>query len=75
MESDSSANAGSRDSSGKVEEPVLGVNVWLSRRDVRELGRSGVEGREGGLVRDADDEGLGLEDSISDDSVDCCEIS
>ncbi len=51
IESESSANAGSRESRGNAEEPVLGVNVWLSRRDVRELGRRGVEGREGGLLR------------------------
>ena len=51
IESESSAKAGSRDSSGKAEEPDLGVKLWLSRSDVRELGRRGVEGREGGLVR------------------------
>jgi hypothetical protein len=60
IESDNSANAGSRHSNGKAEVPALGVNVWLSRRDVRELGRKGVEGREGGLLRDADVEGFGL---------------
>ena len=52
IESLSSANAGSKASSGKAE--VLtpkrpGVNVWLSRRLVRDEGRSGVEGRDGGL--------------------------
>lgn len=60
IESDSSAKAGSRDSNGKAKEPVLGVKVWLSRRDVRELGRRGVDGREGGLLRDADVDRFGL---------------
>ena len=50
MLSDNSANAGSRASSGKEDVPdAPGVNVWLSRRDVRDDGRRGVEGREGGL--------------------------
>ena len=64
IESASSAKAGSRDSRGDVEEPVSGVKVRLSRRDVRELGRRGVEGREGTLLREADVERLALEDSI-----------
>lgn len=50
MESESSAKAGSSDSNGKAEVPDLEVKVWLSRREVRELGRRGVEGREGGLA-------------------------
>lgn len=50
IESASSAKAGSRGSRGDVEEPVSGVKVRLSRRDVRELGRRGVEGREGALL-------------------------
>ena len=52
IESLSSAKAGSSVSRGKAElvAPKLpGVKVWLSRRDVREEGRRGVEGREGGL--------------------------
>lgn len=53
IESDSSAKAGSRDSRGKVEEVLPpGVKVWLSRNDVRELGRRGVVGREGGRDED-----------------------
>ena len=32
---------------------------------MRELGRRGVEGREGGLLREAEVERLGLEKSIS----------
>jgi len=48
MESDSSAKAGSRASSGKVGCCVPGVKVWEERREVREVGRRGVVGREGG---------------------------
>ena len=53
MESESSAKAGSRASRGKAElEPEApGVKDCDSRREVREEGRSGVEGREGGLLR------------------------
>ena len=61
IESLSSAKAGSRPSRGKADAcpPRLpGVNVWLSRKDVREDGRSGVEGRDGGF-RVADVERLG----------------
>ena len=54
MESESSANAGSSASRGKAAFPELGVNVWLSRSEVRELGRRGVEGREGGFTRVAE---------------------
>lgn len=68
IESESSAKAGSRESRGNAEEPVLGVKVWLSRRDVRELGRRGVEGREGGLLREAEVERLGLGKSIFEGS-------
>lgn len=51
IESDSSANAGSRESSGKADEVLPpGVNDWLSRKDVRELGRRGVVGLEGGAI-------------------------
>ena len=64
IESESSAKAGSRESRGNAEEPILGVKVWLSRRDVRELDRRGVEGREGGLLREAEVERLELEKSI-----------
>ena len=63
IESESSANAGSSDSRGEKEVLVPGVKVWLSRREVRELGRSGVDGREGGF-RVADVERLGAEGSI-----------
>lgn len=58
MESESSAKAGSRTSSGKAAVEVPGVNDWLSRREVREEERRGVEGREGGLVREAEVERL-----------------
>lgn len=54
MESASSANAGSRVSRGKSEDRVLALKLWLSRRDVRELERRGVVGREEGLMRVAD---------------------
>lgn len=48
----SSAKAGSRDSSGRAEEweEVRGVE-FEARREVREGGRRGVVGREGGLLR------------------------
>lgn len=59
MESDSSAKAGSSDSRGKFDLDAPGVKVWLSRREVREEGRSGVEGRDGGLERVADVERFG----------------
>lgn len=50
IESASSAKAGSKDSSGKAEEVLPPcAKVWLSRSDVRELGRRGVVGREGVL--------------------------
>ena len=52
IESLNSANAGSSPSNGKAEALKLwlpGVNDWLSRSDVREDGRSGVEGRDGGF--------------------------
>lgn len=64
MESESSAKAGSSDSRGQAAEPDFGVKVWLSRREVRELGRRGVDGREGGLVRLAEVERLGFGNSI-----------
>lgn len=54
MESASSANAGSRVLRGKSEDCVLALKLWLSRRDVRELERRGVVGREEGLMRVAD---------------------
>lgn len=57
MESDNSAKAGSRASRGKAELYVpdaLGVKDCELRREVRDEGRSGVEGREGGLLRVAD---------------------
>ena len=55
MESDNSAKAGSRASRGKAELKVpppdaLGVNDWELRSEVRDEGRRGVDGREGGLV-------------------------
>lgn len=53
IESDSSAKAGSNDSSGKAAEVLPpGVNVWLSLKEVRELGRRGVVGRDGGRLRE-----------------------
>ena len=64
IESESSAKPASSDSRGNTEVPALGVNDWLSRREVRELGRSGVDGRDGGLVRVAEVERLGCEISI-----------
>lgn len=64
IESESSAKAGSRYSRGLVDEPGLGVKVWLSRSDVRELGRRGVDGRDGGFMREAEVERFGLETSI-----------
>lgn len=73
IESESSANAGSRDSRGKAEaEDAPGVKVWLSRREVREEGRSGVEGREGGLFweRVAEVERIGFGRSILNRSLD-----
>lgn len=55
IESDNSAKAGSRESKGKEEDALPpGVKVWLSRKDVRELERKGVVGREGGRLRDED---------------------
>ena len=55
IESESSAKAGSRDSRGNAEEVLPpGVNVWLSRSEVREPGRRGVVGREGGRLREED---------------------
>ena len=62
IESLSSAKAGSSPSSGKADvlAPRLpGVKVWLSRKDVREDGLRGVDGRDGGL-READVERFGL---------------
>ena len=46
MESASSAKAGSRDCNGNSDE--LPLTAELSLKDVREVGRKGVEGREGG---------------------------
>ena len=60
MESDNSAKAGSSESSGKAAFPDLGVKDWLSRSEVRELGRKGVEGRDGGFARVTEVERLGL---------------
>ncbi len=57
MESESSAKAASRASRGKAELYVpeaLGVKDWELRREVRDEGRRGVEGRDGGLLRVAD---------------------
>lgn len=53
IESENSAKAGSSESKGNADEaPPPGVKVWLSRNDVRELGRSGVVGLEGGRLRE-----------------------
>ena len=54
IESESSANAGSRICSGKDDEPSVLPWPWLSRRDVREPGRRGVVGREEGAGRELD---------------------
>ena len=61
IESENSAKAGSNDSRGKIEWPE-GV---LSRNELRERGRSGVEGRDGGLEREAETERLGFWRSIT----------
>ena len=60
IESESSAKAGSNDSNGKLEEAPSAEYPWLSLREVRELGRKGVVGREGGLLRDMDTDLLAL---------------
>lgn len=65
IESESSAKAGSSPSSGKVDDPCLELKFWLSRRDVRELGRRGVEGREGGWARVAEVERLAAVESMT----------
>ncbi len=54
IESDSSAKAGSSDSKGNSEELLPAVKPWPSLKEVRELGRKGVVGRDDGLLRDAD---------------------
>ncbi len=54
IESDSSAKAGSSDSKGNSEELLPAAKPWPSLREVRELGRKGVVGRDDGLLRDAD---------------------
>lgn len=41
------------------------VKVWLSRSEVRDEGRSGVDGREGGLERVTDVDGFDVEYSIT----------
>lgn len=69
IESESSAKAGSSPSSGKADDPCLELKVWLSRRDVRELGRRGVEGREGGWARVAEVERLAAVESITGEST------
>jgi len=69
IESESSAKAGSNDINGKAEAPDLGVNVWLSRKEVRELGRRGVEGCEGGLVRVAEVERFEFGRSMTANSI------
>ena len=67
IESDSSANAGSKASKGKFEAVLLplGVSGWPSLREVREEGRRGVVGRDEGLgldverARDAEEDAIG----------------
>ena len=54
IESDSSANAGSRDSNAKPEEVSPDAKPWPSRKDVRELERRGVVGRDERLLRDCE---------------------
>ena len=58
IESDSSAKAGSKDSRGNSEEPAPAAKLWESLREVLELGRKGVVGREEGRLRDCDAERL-----------------
>ena len=53
IESDSSAKAGSRTSIGSSDAPSPLADE-LPLKDVRELGRRGVVGREGGKEREAD---------------------
>ena len=53
IESENSAKAGSSESKGNADEAAPpGVKVWLSRNEVRELGRRGVVGLEGGQLRE-----------------------
>ena len=54
IESDNSANAGSRDSNAKPEEVSPDAKPWPSRKDVRELERRGVVGRDERLLRDCE---------------------
>ncbi len=54
IESESSAKAGSSDSKGNSEELLPAAKPWPSLKEVRELGRKGVVGRDEGLLRDAD---------------------
>ena len=65
IESDSSANAGSRNSKGNSEEVPPAVKLCPSRNDVRELERRGVVGRDERLLRDCDVERLLLPLSIT----------
>ena len=54
IESDSSANAGSRNCNGNSEEPLAPPTPADSLNDVRDPGRRGVVGRDEGRGRDAD---------------------
>lgn len=58
IESDNSAKAGSKASRGNSEETFPGTNPCPSLREVRELGRNGVVGRDEGLLRDCEVERL-----------------
>lgn len=64
IESDSSAKAGSNVSNGNSEEAVPLAKPWPSLKDVLELGRNGVVGREEGRWRDWEIERLLLLFSI-----------
>ena len=54
IESDSSAKAGSKDSSGNSEVAAPAAKPCESLKDVLELGRRGVVGREEGRLRDCE---------------------
>ena len=73
IESDSSANAGSRDSNAKPEEVSPDAIPW---KDVRELERRGVVGRDERLLRDCEVERgllvLSIFAMFSSDAVQSC---
>ena len=71
IESESSANAGSKASNGCCDDvcpPPLAEYPWPSRRDEREAERSGVEGREfGARLRDEERGMLPSRGTVDDD--------